>query len=166
MIEHPRNVGDLFVIHLTRKTGETGFYCDMPDGDAFYEKICMETRLFKTWSSAKMKSNQLNKYGTAVVMKVQQIIDNPKLAEKFGLTGNRKVDMDNLYLIVGYSDESVKHWIHYDAGKGIYYLDKQEAGACLWNKNQVEGKIKMFEAMSSITIKNLTSEKLQSNEKD
>lgn len=156
-----KKMGDIFVVQVTNRDGGKAFYCETPQGDGFCEKFCMETRFFKTWASAKMKANELNKYGSTIVLKMQNIINDPKLAESYGLTmGKNSLNKKDMYFIIGYSAEGVKHWIHFDGPTFKYFPDNQEAGACLWKKEQVEEAIKRFESDETMPIRNFTSEKI------
>lgn len=154
-------MGDLFVVQVTNRDGGKAFYCETPQGDSFHEKFCMETRFFKTWGSAKMKANELNKYGKTEILKMQNIINNPKLAEQYGLSMAKNSPIkEDMYFIVGYSKDGIKHWIHFDGPTFKYFPDGQEAGACLFHEEQLSDAIKSIESDETLSIRNFTSEKI------
>lgn len=62
--------------------------------------------------------------------------------------------------IIGYSQEGVKHWIHFDGPTFKYILENQQLGACLFEAEKVLDVIKSLESDESLPIRNFTSEKI------
>jgi hypothetical protein len=156
-------VKDVFVIQLTNKEGMKAFVCDA-DNNLGFElsgSIDGDTKLFYSWMAANQFGNRLKKYGSILILKMSDIINNP---DKYNLSkAVSKNNAEEYYFLVGYTDDGVKNWIHYDKEKKKYIPRPQMVGACIWYATQTEEMINLLQEDKTLSIRKYVSEKIENS---
>ena len=75
-------------------------------------------------------------------------------------------ELGDMFLIVGHTDDGVKHWIHYDAEKQKYYPRNQKIGACAWHGHQTFEVIRFLLSDETLSIRKYEAEKLEDGKKE
>ena len=149
--------GDLFIIQLTNKMGMKSFVGEDESGVVMTEKVFARTKFFYNWMAANTYAKKLKKECKVSIVKIKDILgDDP--SNIFGSIMETKT-VNEMYTIVGYTDDGVKHWIHFDTSNSKYYPVKQKAGACGWFKNKTQTVIDALEADETLSIRKYSAEK-------
>ena len=151
----------MFFIEVHNNANARGLLCKTPEGIAFSNMICGETTYFYSHTSASVEANKLRKkFRDVKVINMQSLIDDQEKGKQYGISNGGDALSDECS-IVGYTDDGVKHWIHYDASIQKYYPVAQEAGACVWHSHQTDGVITALEQDETMSIKKFTAEKIE-----
>lgn len=155
-----KDIGTLFFIECRNAQGMRGILCKTPEGTAFSNMICGETTYFYSFTSASVEANKMRKkFKNVKVVNMQSLIDNPDKGKEYGITS--EADISDGYFVVGYTDDGIKHWIHYNAEEQHYFPAPQEAGACVWHCYQTDNVIERLKQDKTISIKEFSVEKIE-----